>query len=76
MSGSPSDLLRRSMRSVSIGAGTLVVVVDTHKASMVEEPKLLNQTEQIVVVDHHRRGEEFINDAILGVYGALCIIHL
>ena len=48
-----------------VGPGTLVVVVDTHKASMVKEPKLLNQTEQIVVVDHHRRSEEFISNAIL-----------
>ena len=39
---------------------TLAVVVDTHKASMVKEPRLLQQTERIVVVDHHRRGEEFI----------------
>lgn len=48
-----------------VGPGTLVVVVDTHKASMVKEPKLLNQTEKIVVVDHHRRSEEFISNAIL-----------
>ncbi len=44
---------------------SLVVVVDTHKASMVEESKLLQMTHRIVVVDHHRRGEEFIDDAIL-----------
>lgn len=44
---------------------TLAVVVDTHKASMVAEPKLLQQTHRIVVVDHHRRGEEFINEATL-----------
>ncbi|CAM4218203.1 DHH family phosphoesterase [Paenibacillus alkaliterrae] len=44
---------------------TLAVVVDTHKASMVKEPKLLNQTDRIVVVDHHRRSEEFISNAIL-----------
>lgn len=43
---------------------SLVVVVDTHKASMVEEPRLL-QSERIVIIDHHRRGEEFINDAVL-----------
>ncbi|MFB9326612.1 DHH family phosphoesterase [Paenibacillus aurantiacus] len=48
-----------------IEAGTLVVVVDTHKASMVKEPKLLQQAGKIVVIDHHRRGEEFINNAIL-----------
>ncbi|HEY0827837.1 MAG TPA: DHH family phosphoesterase, partial [Bacilli bacterium] len=44
---------------------TLVVVVDTHRASMVVEPRILQQTPRIVVVDHHRRGEEFIDDAIL-----------
>ncbi|CAH1201328.1 Cyclic-di-AMP phosphodiesterase GdpP [Paenibacillus plantiphilus] len=46
-------------------SGSLIVVVDTHKASMVKEPKLLTQTERIVVVDHHRRGEEFIANSIL-----------
>jgi c-di-AMP phosphodiesterase-like protein len=44
---------------------TLAVVVDTHKVSMVKEPKLLTLTERIVVVDHHRRSEEFIANAIL-----------
>lgn len=44
---------------------TLAIVVDTHKASMLKEPKLLSHTERIVVIDHHRRGEEFISNAIL-----------
>lgn len=44
---------------------TLAVVVDTHKASMVKEPKLLTLTDRIVIVDHHRRSEEFITNAIL-----------
>ncbi len=44
---------------------TLAVVVDTHRASMVAEPKLLQMTNRIVVVDHHRRSEEFISDAVL-----------
>jgi c-di-AMP phosphodiesterase-like protein len=44
---------------------TLAVVVDTHKASMVAEPKLLQLTQRKFIVDHHRRGEEFIQDATL-----------
>jgi len=48
-----------------IHGGTLVVVVDTHKASMVKEPRLLTEAKKVVVIDHHRRGEEFINNAIL-----------
>lgn len=44
---------------------TLVVVVDTHKATLTCEPRLLQNTNRIVVVDHHRRGEEFISEAVL-----------
>ncbi|GMK38950.1 DHH family phosphoesterase [Paenibacillus sp. CCS19] len=44
---------------------TLAVVVDTHKASMVKEPRLLQQTDRIVVIDHHRRSEEFISKSVL-----------
>ncbi|TFB21125.1 DHH family phosphoesterase [Filobacillus milosensis] len=44
---------------------TLIVVVDTHKPSMVMEERLLNKTEHVVVIDHHRRGEEFIEEPTL-----------
>ncbi|SFK10764.1 c-di-AMP phosphodiesterase, consists of a GGDEF-like and DHH domains [Halobacillus dabanensis] len=44
---------------------TLLVVVDTHKPSMVMEEKLLSKTEHVVVIDHHRRAEEFIADPTL-----------
>ncbi|MFD2615286.1 DHH family phosphoesterase [Paenibacillus gansuensis] len=44
---------------------TLVAVLDTHKASMLKEPRILQNTHRIVIVDHHRRGEDFIGDAIL-----------
>ncbi len=44
---------------------TLLVVVDTHKPSLVAEEKLLNKTEHVVVIDHHRRAEEFIADPTL-----------
>ncbi|WP_422658952.1 DHH family phosphoesterase [Paenibacillus sp. EC2-1] len=44
---------------------TLLVIVDTHKASMTMEPRLVKQASRVVVIDHHRRGEEFINDAVL-----------
>jgi cyclic-di-AMP phosphodiesterase len=48
-----------------IGKRTLAVVVDTHRVSMVAEPRLLQGTDRIVIVDHHRRSEEFIDDAVL-----------
>lgn len=44
---------------------TLLVVVDTHKPSLVIEEKLLGKTDRIVVIDHHRRSEDFINKPLL-----------
>ncbi len=48
-----------------ITENTLLIVTDTHRASFTECPELLNQTEHIVVIDHHRRGAEFIENAVL-----------
>ena len=42
---------------------TLLVVVDTHKKSYVEVAELLDQTEKIVIIDHHRKSEDFIENA-------------
>ncbi len=44
---------------------TLLVIVDTHKKSYVEVPELLDKTNKIVVIDHHRRGTDFIDQSIL-----------
>ncbi|WP_144552065.1 DHH family phosphoesterase [Bacillus sp. X1(2014)] len=44
---------------------TLLVVVDTHKPSMVIEERLLNKIDNKVVIDHHRRGEDFIANPLL-----------
>ena len=44
---------------------SLLVVVDTHKASYLAVPDLLEQFDKVVVIDHHRRGPEFIENTIL-----------
>ena len=44
---------------------TLLVVVDTHKTSYVEAPELLEKTNKIVIIDHHRRSTDFIENSIL-----------
>ncbi|MEG2983923.1 MAG: DHH family phosphoesterase [Peptostreptococcaceae bacterium] len=44
---------------------TLVVVVDTHRPNFTEYPTLLDISDKVVVIDHHRRGVEFINDTVL-----------
>src|SRR5690606_14580876 len=44
---------------------SLLVIVDTHKTSMVIEERLLQRMERVVLIDHHRRGEEFITNTML-----------
>ena len=44
---------------------TVVVVVDTNKPSYTECQDLLYLTRTIVVLDHHRRGSEVIQNAVL-----------
>ncbi|MCG7335121.1 DHH family phosphoesterase [Sporosarcina sp. ACRSM] len=44
---------------------SLVIIVDTHKPSMVIDERVLEKAEKVVVIDHHRRGEEFINNTML-----------
>ena len=43
-----------------ITENTLVIMVDTHRASLLEDPSLLDNTNQIVIIDHHRRTADFI----------------
>ena len=44
---------------------SLLVIVDTHKPTMVIDSRLFNRTEKVVVIDHHRRGEEFLDSPTL-----------
>lgn len=44
---------------------SLVVVVDTNKPSMVADERLLSKADYKVVIDHHRRGEDFIENPTL-----------
>ena len=58
-------IINRETALTIVDSETLLVVVDTHKKSYVEEPELLNKTNKIVVIDHHRRGTDFIDQSIL-----------
>ena len=43
----------------------LVVLVDHHKPTMAIAPKMLDLTQKVVIIDHHRRGDEFPQNPIL-----------
>jgi len=46
-------------------SSSLIIVVDTHKVSLTVQPELLDISQKIVVIDHHRKSADFINNAIL-----------
>jgi c-di-AMP phosphodiesterase-like protein len=48
-----------------VDQNTAVIVVDTNKPSYTECPELLTMTKTIIVLDHHRRGNESIDNAVL-----------
>ena len=48
-----------------ITENTLLIVVDTHKKSLVQIPELLDKTNKIVIIDHHRKSTDFIENAAL-----------
>ena len=51
--------------SDEISQNSLVVIVDTHKKTMVEAPEILDYTEKIVIIDHHRRSADYIEKSML-----------
>ena len=48
-----------------VQTNTLLIVVDTNKKNYVESPELLDEISRIVVIDHHRRSTDYIENAVL-----------
>lgn len=47
------------------GKNTLIIVVDTHKADFTDCPELLEDNEKTVVIDHHRKSVDYIDNSVL-----------
>ncbi len=50
---------------MKVKENTLLIIVDTYKQSICEFPDLIDRAKKIVVFDHHRKGAEFIENAVL-----------
>ncbi len=61
-------LIDKNEALAKITPETLLVIVDTCKKNYVEVPELLTKTEKIVVIDHHRKSTEFIENPILSFH--------
>lgn len=44
---------------------SLLVIVDTHRAEVLESAELYKAAKTVVVIDHHRKNVDFINDTLV-----------
>lgn len=58
-------MINKEVAIENINEETLLVIVDTNKENYVEAPELIDKTEKIVVIDHHRRSTDYIEKATL-----------
>ena len=62
----PDDMFIPEEKALQLlDEGTVLVVVDTNRPSMVEGPRLLDAAKTIVVLDHHRQSQDSIRNAQL-----------
>lgn len=58
-------IINKEVAMENVDEDTLLVVVDTHKMNYVESPELIDKVKEIVMIDHHRRSADFIENATL-----------
>lgn len=58
-------IINKEVALENVDEETLLVIVDTHKISYVESEELLDKVGKIVIIDHHRRSADFIENATL-----------
>ena len=51
-----------------IDEDTLLIVVDTHKSSFVEFPELLNKISKRIIIDHHRKAPDYIENSLISFH--------
>ena len=58
-------LIGKDAAESKIDEDTLLIIVDTNKKNYVEVPELLEKTNKIAIIDHHRRSADYIEQSIL-----------
>lgn len=51
-----------------VGDNTLLIVVDTHKVSMTDNQEIFKNIKKIVVLDHHKKGTDYIENVFLNYH--------
>ena len=58
-------LIERDKALSLINSNSLLVIVDTQKENYVDCPELLSKTDKIAIIDHHRKGTDYIKNSML-----------
>lgn len=57
--------IRSEQAKTMMSRDDLLIVVDVHKPSLAECGEIIDMTDKVIVIDHHRRGEEVIQNPML-----------
>ncbi len=61
-------IISEQVASSIVDEETLLIIVDTHKTSYVEFPDLLDKVSKKIIIDHHRKGPDYIEDAMVSFH--------
>ena len=53
---------------IKMRPGTLLIVVDTNRPTLVESPQILESSSRVAVIDHHRRASNYIENAVFSFH--------
>ncbi|EGC81659.1 DHH family phosphoesterase [Anaerococcus prevotii] len=59
------NILTESEALAKISPQSLIIVTDNHRKNSTEAPALLEKTDNIFIIDHHRRGKDYIENATI-----------
>ncbi|MEE1285001.1 MAG: DHH family phosphoesterase [Acutalibacteraceae bacterium] len=61
----PDGFITAAEAEKIISKDTLLVIVDTHRAEVLESAELYRLAKTVIVIDHHRKNVDFINNSIV-----------
>lgn len=61
---SPQELANEKGENSLINSKTLLILADVSRPSMLMDPKLIERIDRIIIIDHHRRTDEFVDNRL------------
>lgn len=61
-------IINKTQAEVLLNESSMLVILDTHRPSMMPYPELIEHTETVVMIDHHRKSADFYSGAVLSYH--------